>query len=326
MLQARLAALDYPGRDGRPLVVDSEFGPNTRHAVTLFQKDRGLPQTGAADIDTLRAIEGATTRQMKHVTAIPRSTDDAPEMPLPPVTGAQNTRTGIAAVIAPDAGITRDTRALHAAIEFEHLGHEMPRNSLSGSSMIPISAPRASEATGRSNAAPDTTNPVPNANSVDRIVHPGLPVSADAHEDAPGRTASRIDSAEHPNHTMYAALLKVVHERDRELGRAPDEISRQLAGGLTEQALARGLTSIGSAKFSEDGRVVGMTDTANPSAEWARTAAGDVGELAGKPLTQSSENATRHNQQIQLSQAQNIAQNAPTQDEPAPKGPRVQTA
>ncbi len=267
MLQARLAALDYPGRDGRRLLADSEFGPNTRHAVTLFQKDQGLPLTGAADIDTLRAIEGATSRQMKHVPETQRSAANAPETPLPNVIGEQNTRTGIAALIASDTGVTRDTRALHAAIEFEHLGHEMPRNSLSGSSMVQMSAPGALEAPGRSSSTPDTINPVPNANSLDHSVQPGKPASTEAHENVPTRAAALLDSPAHPNHAMYAALLKVVHERDRELGRAPDDISRQLAGGLTEQALARGLTNIGSAKFSGDGRIVGITDTANPSAE-----------------------------------------------------------
>lgn len=113
---------------------------------------------------------------------------------------------------------------------------------------------------------------------------------------------------------MYTALLNVVHERDRELGRTPDELSKQLAGGLTR---------ICSAKFSEDGRIVGMTDTANASAEWAMTAVGNVSELVGKPLAQSSEGATQLNQQIQLSQAQSLAQSAQTHHAPSPTGPRM---
>ncbi len=88
---------------------------------------------------------------------------------------------------------------------------------------------------------------------------------------------------------MYATLLKVVHERDHALGRKPDEHSKQLAGALTEQALAKGITTIGAAKFSDDGKVVGMTNTPSLSAEWAKTAAGHVGELADRPLAQSSE-------------------------------------
>lgn len=139
----------------------------------------------------------------------------------------------------------------------------------------------------------------------------------------PRPAAALLDNPAHPNHAMFAALLTVVHERDRELGRTPDALSSQLAGGLTEQALARGLTRIGSVQFSGDGRIVGMTDTANPSAEWARTAVGHVGVLVGRPLAQSSENATQLNEQIQLSQAQSLTQNAPSQGDPSHRGPRV---
>ena len=135
-----------------------------------------------------------------------------------------------------------------------------------------------------------------------------------------------LDDPSHPNHDMYASLLKVVHERDRELGRTPDEFSRQLAAGLTEQALSRGLTSIGHAKFSEDGTTVGMADTANPYAEWARTAAGHVGTLAGRSLAQNSEAAAQWNEQIALAQAtptQLLAQPQPSLEDASPRGPRV---
>lgn len=323
ILQARLAALDYPGRDGRPLVADAEFGPNTRHAVTLFQKNHELPQTGAADMDTLRTLESAISKQAKYVAETPRSTDGASEMPLPRVIEHRGALAGIEAVNAPDSGVMSDTRALHAAIEIEHLGHEMPRNSLSGSSIIQTSAASPSEATHRSNAAPDTADPVSNPDSVDHAMQRGLPSSTEAHEPPLQRDAVLLDNPSHPNHTMYVTLLKAVHERDHELGRAPDELSKRLAGGLTEQALARGLSTIGFAGFSDDGRIVGMTDTMNPSAEWATTAVGSVGELVGKSFAQSSEAAAQLHHQSQLSQTQHLGQNAQTQDDPSPKGPRI---
>lgn len=305
MLQTRLAALDYPGRNGRPLVADAEFGPNTRHAVTLFQKDHGLPQTGAADMETLRAIETAISRQAKHVPDTSRTTVDVREMAPSSIEG-QLARNSAVGPMSPDPGIARDTRALHAAIELARIGHEEPRASLSGSTMIPAPDARPPQATGGSDALPLKESHVP----------------ADAN-DGTKRTTVLLDNPAHPNHAMYAALLTVVHERDRALGRTPDALSSQLAGGLTEQALARGLTRIGSAQFSGDGRIVGMTDTTNPSAEWARAAIGNVGELVGKPLAQSSENAAQLNQQIRLSQAPALAQNAPSQDDPIAKGPRV---
>ena len=135
-----------------------------------------------------------------------------------------------------------------------------------------------------------------------------------------------LDNPAHQNHVMFATLLEAVNDRDKQLGREPDEISRQLAGGLTEKARERGLDTIGAAKFTPDGTKVGMTDTADLSAPWAKTAVGDVGQLAGQKLSQSSENVAAINQQQALEQSLK----PPTQtqgmdglDGPAQKGPRL---
>ena len=132
-----------------------------------------------------------------------------------------------------------------------------------------------------------------------------------------------LDNQAHQNHAMFAALLGAVNERDKQLGREPDEISRQLAGGLTEKARERGLEAIGAAKFTPDGTKVGMTDTADLSAEWAKTAVGDVRELTSQKLSQSSDNVAAINQQQALEQS--LKPPTPTQgmDDPAPKGPRL---
>ncbi len=135
-----------------------------------------------------------------------------------------------------------------------------------------------------------------------------------------------LDNPAHQNHTMFATLLGAVNERDKQLGREPDEISRQLAGGLVEKARERGLDAIGAAKFTPDGTKVGMTDTADLSAPWAKTAVGDVGKLAGQKLSQSSENVSAINQHQALDQS--LKPTPPTQgldgpDGPAPKGPRL---
>ena len=121
---------------------------------------------------------------------------------------------------------------------------------------------------------------------------------------------------------MYASLLGVVHERDRTLGREPDEFSRQLAGGLTAQARERGLQQIGFAAFTPDGRTVAMTDTPDPTAPWARTAVGAATDLAAQPLAQSSEQVSRLAQQQALEQAPQ----APSQQqglETIQRGPRL---
>jgi peptidoglycan hydrolase-like protein with peptidoglycan-binding domain len=73
VLQRRLGALEYPGRDQKPLVADSDFGQNTQHAVRLFQEAHGLAPTGDADLNTLRAIEMAFARGEKYAPATEHS-------------------------------------------------------------------------------------------------------------------------------------------------------------------------------------------------------------------------------------------------------------
>jgi predicted ABC-type ATPase len=143
-------------------------------------------------------------------------------------------------------------------------------------------------------------------------------------QERPGVT--QLDNPAHQNHAMFAALLRTVNERDKELGRDPDEVSRQLAGGLVEKARERGLETIGAAKFTPDGTKVGMTDTADLSAPWAKTAVGDVRELAGQKLSQSSDNVAAINQQQALQQS--LQPSPPTQgldgpDGSAPRGPKL---
>jgi serine/threonine-protein kinase len=55
--QSGLAALGYRGADGRPLT--PTWGPNAVAALMMFQRDHGLPPTGLADAETLRAIGAA---------------------------------------------------------------------------------------------------------------------------------------------------------------------------------------------------------------------------------------------------------------------------
>lgn len=116
----------------------------------------------------------------------------------------------------------------------------------------------------------------------------------------PRQTALMLDNPSHENHGMFAAALRAVNDRDTQMGRQPDEVSRQLAGGLVEKARERGLETIGAAQFTPDGTKVGMTDTADISAPWAKTAVAYVGQLAGQTLAKSSENVAAINQQQSL--------------------------
>ncbi len=156
--------------------------------------------------------------------------------------------------------------------------------------------------------------------------HDGPDQPPDRHGPPQRHGAVLLDNPTHQNHAMFATLLGAVNERDKQLGREPDEISRQLAGGLVERARERGLGAIGAAKFTPDGAKVGMTDTADLSAPWAKTAVGEVGQLAGQKLSQSSENVAAINQQQTLEQS--LKPTPPTQgldgpEGPSPKGPRL---
>lgn len=153
-----------------------------------------------------------------------------------------------------------------------------------------------------------------------------LAQGADRREASPRPAALMLDDPAHEHHGMFAAALRAVNERDARMGRQPDEISRQLAGGLVEKARERGLDTIGAARFTPDGARVGMTDTADLSAPWAKTAVADVGALAGQSLAQSSEHVARIDQQQAVAQARNApaqAQAMPGPDDPAPRGPRL---
>jgi putative chitinase len=56
-IQKNLTTLGYAGIQGRALVPDGNYGPNTRHAVESFQRQHGLTADGIAGKETLNAIQ-----------------------------------------------------------------------------------------------------------------------------------------------------------------------------------------------------------------------------------------------------------------------------
>lgn len=58
LLQNLLRGRDYYGADGRPLVLDGDFGGNTEHALCNFQKIYGLEVDGVAGGQTWKKILG----------------------------------------------------------------------------------------------------------------------------------------------------------------------------------------------------------------------------------------------------------------------------
>lgn len=133
--------------------------------------------------------------------------------------------------------------------------------------------------------------------------------------------AQFLNDSMHPDAPMYQSILRHVQAEDRKRGREPDDASERLAAGLTVDAKARGLQSVGFFQMSSDGTRAYMADAADPSAPWAKTAAGDIAAAVRQDLQTSSEKVANINQ----TQAQNLAQQQsnPTQEEPGPKGPRL---
>ena len=86
------------------------------------------------------------------------------------------------------------------------------------------------------------------------------------------------------------------------------------------------LDTIGNVKFTPDGTKVGMTNTQDLDVPWAKTAVGDVGQLAGQSLARSSENVAAINQRAVLEHSLKPpaqTQLMPGPDDPTPKGPRL---
>lgn len=63
-IQASLVELGFTGKNGKPLVVDKHWGPNTEHALKTFQEAHGLQDNGIPDQKTLDALEKAKSQRL----------------------------------------------------------------------------------------------------------------------------------------------------------------------------------------------------------------------------------------------------------------------
>ena len=128
-----------------------------------------------------------------------------------------------------------------------------------------------------------------------------------------------------PNHASYAFFLDLTRERGAAMGLTPSAKDEVLAAGLTAVAFDRGIVNgVGFARFSADGTQVAMSDTKDPSAEWARTGVGKVSELLQQPIEDSSRmvadvNRTLERQQT-LAQSQSRTE---SQENPTIRGPSM---
>ena len=66
-LQSYLRKIGYGGSDGNPIKPDGIYGQHTRDAVTSYQRDNGLPQTGEVDHNTWKAIHNTYTDAVSYI-------------------------------------------------------------------------------------------------------------------------------------------------------------------------------------------------------------------------------------------------------------------
>jgi hypothetical protein len=185
-----------------------------------------------------------------------------------------------------------------------------------------------------SRAMPSTESaPKTDRLETERLVIPPLPeymrepsASRSTVDTSRQTAALQLNDSLHPDNAMFRQILSGVHDEDRKRGREPDPLSEQVAAGLTVDAKARGLNSVGFFQFSADGSKAYMTDTRDPSSEFARTAAGDVGRAAQQSIASSSDKAADINQSLALTTQQTLlAQQLtpqPNPDDPG-RGPRT---
>ena len=117
-----------------------------------------------------------------------------------------------------------------------------------------------------------------------------------------------LNHPEHPHRDTYRFFLNVAQERSASLGLGANDKDEILAAGLTSVALRRGMVDgVGFAAFSPDGTQVAMTDTRNPSAEWARTGVGKVPELLQQSMDDSSRIVADVSRNLEQQRQQTVA-------------------
>jgi putative chitinase len=109
-LQADLHALGYTGADGHALTIDGRDGPDTRAAVTAFQRDHDLRADGVAGEHTLAALSDATQ-------ARPPSKAAASTLPDQSVTAARNYWNTVAAGAPTSAAVHNSTDQVRAGVQ-----------------------------------------------------------------------------------------------------------------------------------------------------------------------------------------------------------------
>ncbi len=163
---------------------------------------------------------------------------------------------------------------------------------------------------------------------------PDAPVNEPRSQATPTPTpvgASDPRHPDHPDHRLYKQIETGVARIDAENGRAYDQASERLTMAAFRDAKAAGITSADhialnkAGKPNEDGSFVHAGATLfivqghDPSDALAKRSMTDVAQAIAHPVEQSLQKLDVLNQQ----QTQTQTQTSPTQDDLAPRGPRL---
>ncbi|MEV8518928.1 peptidoglycan-binding protein [Dyella marensis] len=100
--------------------------------------------------------------------------------------------------------------------------------------------------------------------------------------------APRLDQANHPDHGLYNQARNAVHRLDAAHGRAPDQVSDQIAGSVAVAAKQAGLTRVDQVMLSDDrSRVYAVQGDLN--SPFKQVAQVDTAQAASTSLQQSSQ-------------------------------------
>jgi hypothetical protein len=134
---------------------------------------------------------------------------------------------------------------------------------------------------------------------------------------AQAQPASALDHQAHPGNAMYTQALGLVQGLDAQQGRASDHMSANLAGALSAQSRAEGMTRLDHIALSDDATraYVIQGDLISPFKQYASV---DVAQAVVQPLEQSSQAWTQANQQQQQQQMAAPAIEVPQQAQAGP--------
>jgi len=136
---------------------------------------------------------------------------------------------------------------------------------------------------------------------------------------------ARLDDPAHPDHGMFQQARGHVHELDRQLGRAPDQHSDNIASAVAVSARADGLSRIDQVALSEDGSKLFAVQTPPGSRDHffdkvtsVPTAAANTSmEQSAAQWPQAMEKYQQHEQAQGHAQAQAQQQSAQAQSQQA---------